>query len=202
MTAEVETAQNLCLHSRYFPHFSTAPNADKTQLPGWLHPAGFTVLHVWETAKPHGGRRAWRNSPSLDSGVSLCANRCLLERQRPGLTFHVGRRVTPSDNICIHHPSWTLPAVLINFERKNVLRRPVHLNQRKITTSTRRKRMRVSNHSANRNWCHVPFFPGRKTERRLKPHRPYFSTGGRKAWTWAVHKIYPGMRPVSPASNI
>lgn len=47
-------------------------------------------------------------------------NCCFLERQQLGWTFHVGQRVTPLDNICIHHSSWTLLRVVISYERKKM----------------------------------------------------------------------------------
>lgn len=87
------------------------------------------------------------------SGVSLCANRCFLEEQRLGWTFHEGRRVTPLDNICIHRSPWTLPTVVMNYETKNVCS-SCFLEPEKVTKSTHLKWKKCLVLS---NWCHVSF---------------------------------------------
>lgn len=56
--------------------------------------------------------------------------------------------------------------------------------------------------NAQRSLTDVTFFPAQKSEQRLKPQLLYFSTGGRKDWTWAVHKMYLGMWPMRLTSNI
>lgn len=85
------------------------------------------MFYVWGAGKPQGAAEPERIPPSLVSHCVLTA----VSWRGSDWTFHAGWRVTPLDNIWIHHSSWTLPTVVINYERKKKLYScRVFLNQR------------------------------------------------------------------------